>query len=158
MRYFTLFLLLAILPAQDFPRSIIPASTGYKQFGAARIWGPNGLEAVAAYQFEDFCTPNPQPGLRQCYQVKLVLDKPIAGYAPDILFTETVFVWGDKAGHFWWECGAWKLQMIAFEETLRQQVSWEAENLAWRRIDAGPQTVNITVGKDVLLITVVKPS
>jgi hypothetical protein len=36
-------------------------------------------------------------------------------------------------------------------------VSWEAEKLLWWRIDAGSQTINITVGKDALLITVVKP-
>ena len=159
MRFFTLFVLVAMLPAQQMPprRPTPMASTGYKQLGAARVWGPNGLEAMAAYQFEDFCTPNPTPGLRQCYQIKLVLDKPVSGYAPDLLYTETVYVWGDPAGHFWWECGGWKLEMIALEETLRQQVSWEAEKLLFRRIDAGPQNINITVGKDVLLITVVKP-
>src|SRR5262245_41518465 len=97
MRYFTLLLLAAILPAQTFQRPMPPfgapaVSTGFKQHGAARVWGPNGLEAIAAYQFEDFCTPSPKPGLRQCYQIKLVLDRSISGYAPDILYTQNVFV------------------------------------------------------------------
>jgi len=144
------------LPAQERESRTIPFSTGYRQFGAAKVWGPNSLEAVAAYQFEDLCTPHPQPGLKQCYQIKLVLDKAVSGFAPDILMNEHVFVWGDSAGHFFWECNGWKIEMIGFEETLRQQVSWEAEKQNWRHNDAGIQLINITVGRDALLITATK--
>ncbi|HXA51367.1 MAG TPA: hypothetical protein VNV86_13720 [Candidatus Acidoferrum sp.] len=160
MRYFaSLMLTLALCCRADEVRRGTPFSTGYNQVGGVHLWGPNGIEAIGAYHMQDICTPTPQPGLRQCYQFKLVVDKPIFGYglAPDILMTEAVSVWGDPAGHFWWQCGDWKIEMIAIEETVRQQVSWEAEKMDWRHADSGVQLIEITIGRDTLVITGKKP-
>src|SRR5690242_17405871 len=122
--------------------------TGFDQTGGFRLTGPNGITAVGAYHFEDLCTPNPREGLISCYQLKLVLDHEIGGLlniAPDIIMNDHVHVWGDQSGHFWWQCGDWTIEMIAIDEAIRQQVSWEAEQRRWQHIDSGIQHVNITI-------------
>jgi hypothetical protein len=97
-------------------------STGYDQTGGVHLWGPNGLDALGAFRFQDICTPGSrgrEQGQKTCYQIKVVLDHAITGFAPDIVINERVYVWGDPAGHFWWECGDWRMEMINIEETIR---------------------------------------
>ena len=124
---------------------------GFDQTGAAHVTGPNGLDLWGAYHFQDLCTP-----LRDgstCYVITFVSAKPVSGLAPDIWTSDAVEVWGDPAGHFYWKCGDWQVEMIAINETIRQQVSWEAEKMGWKHASSGTQTVNITIGRDTLTFT-----
>lgn len=130
-------------------------ATGFNNSGAVHITGPNGLDTYGAYQF---IMPSGQPGQDSVYQFKLVLFAPIAGYAPDLVYLEPVRAWGDPAGHYWWSNGVWTLEMVAQEETIRQQVSWEAEKMGYKPLP-GPgsvQRVDVTIGRDTILLTVTK--
>ncbi len=121
---------------------------GYDQTGGVHLTGPGGIDVHGAYRFRDFCTPLPQAGMRACYQIAIVLEAPLSGLPPDLVLTDEVFVWGTEAGHYCWRIGEWTIEMVAIDETIRQQVSWEAAGRGV--VGSGVQTVNITVGKDTI--------
>lgn len=123
--------------------------TGFDNTGGVHLWGP-GIDTHGAYRFEDICDQHPQPGLLVCYRVTVVLDEPVSGMPPDIVYSDTVQVWGTLLGHFIWQCGPWKLEMNAIDEAIRQQVSWGGEARGYAPGPGSVQTVNITVGRNVI--------
>lgn len=134
--------------------------TGFNQLGGIRIAGPNGLDRWGAFQFQDLCTSTPRPGLKQCWQIKVILNEPIAGFKPDYWGEWPVEAWGTAAGHMFLrvngdsDFGVWTVEMIPLDETLRQTISWEAETMGFKpNAHPGSQRIDISIGRDTLLIT-----
>ncbi len=142
---------------------IMPAlifGTGFNQFGGVHIVGPNGLDRWGAFQFRDLCTSTPQQGVQQCWQIKIVMNEPISGFKADYWGEWPVEAWGTPAGHMFLRVvgddnfGTWTVEMVALDETLRQTISWEAEAMGFKpNYNPGTQRIDISIGRDTLLIT-----
>lgn len=151
MKYFWIVLLTGVSFAHP------QVQTGYDHTGAAHLLGP-GIDQWGAYRFEDLCTPENRlhGGTKTCYRITLVLDKPVSNLPPDIIWAGEVEVWGDRAGHFHWAVGEWSVEMVTIDEAIREQVSWEAEKMGWKRGKSGVQLIDITVGRTTLTINASK--
>lgn len=125
---------------------------GFHSFGAAIFDGPGGVHAYGAYEFELRCLVA-RPGLKTCYSFKFIPFEAINSLPPDVIVDLPVAVWGTQTGHYCWQMGEWKLEMLSSDEAVRRQLVWESAGRGVAKSDI-PQHANITIGSDIIEIDV----
>lgn len=83
----------------------------------------------------------------------------VRGLPPDIILTDaSVTADGTQLGHYIWTANEWRLEMVCIDETVRTQVSWEAEKMGYSPGKPSKQNVSITAGRDSITFTVTRNS